>query len=76
MAPRIGRSGLTISQTGGYGEIYGGERALPEYSCEMLNSAFSIVADGPDAVRKATRHLLHDGLRVHITPDWPVLRGI
>ena len=70
VAPRIARSGLMISQTGGHGDIDGGDRALPECGCEMLHSAFSIVADGPDAVRKAARHLLRDGsdfLKIHVS---------
>jgi imidazolonepropionase-like amidohydrolase len=69
-APRIVKSGLMISQTGGHGDIDGSERAVPECGCEMLHSAFSIIADGPDAVRKAARHLLRDGsdfLKIHVS---------
>lgn len=69
-SPRIARSGLMISQTGGHGDIDGGPRAAPECGCQMLHSAFSIIADGPDAVRKAARHLLRDGsdfLKIHVS---------
>jgi imidazolonepropionase-like amidohydrolase len=69
-APRVVKSGLMISQTGGHGDIDGSERAVPECGCEMLHSAFSIIADGPDAVRKAARHLLRDGsdfLKIHVS---------
>ena len=69
-APRVVKSGLMISQTGGHGDIDGSARAVPECGCEMLHSAFSIIADGPDAVRKAARHLLRDGsdfLKIHVS---------
>lgn len=69
-APRIVKSGLMISQTGGHGDIDGSERAVPECGCEMLHSAFSIIADGPDSVRKAARHLLREGsdfLKIHVS---------
>lgn len=70
VSPRIVRSGLMISQTGGHGDTDGGVRAVPECACQMLHSAFGIVADGPDAVRKAARHLLRDGsdfLKIHVS---------
>lgn len=69
-SPRVARSGLMISQTGGHGDIDGSEREVPECGCQMLHSAFSIIADGPDAVRKAARHLLRDGsdfLKIHVS---------
>jgi imidazolonepropionase-like amidohydrolase len=68
--PRIVKSGLMISQTGGHGDIDGSDRGVPECGCQMLHSAFSIIADGPDAVRKAARHLLRDGsdfLKIHVS---------
>lgn len=70
IGPRIVRSGLMISQTGGHGDVDGSQRAVPECACQMLHSAFGIVADGPDAVRKAARHLLRDGsdfLKIHVS---------
>lgn len=70
VSPRVARAGLMISQTGGHGDIDGGPRDVPECGCQMLHSAFSIIADGPDAVRKAARHLLRDGsdfLKIHVS---------
>ena len=70
VGPRIVRSGLMISQTGGHGDVDGGEREVPDCACQMRHSALGIVADGPDAVRKAARHLLRDGsdfLKIHVS---------
>ena len=70
VSPRIVRSGLMISQTGGHGDTEGGPRAVPECACEMRHTAFGVVADGADAVRKAARHLLRDGsdfLKIHVS---------
>ena len=69
VGPRIVRSGQMISQTGGHGDVEGGVREVPDCACQMRHSAFGIVADGPDAVRKAARHLLRDGsdfLKIHV----------
>ncbi len=68
--PRIARSGLMISQTGGHGDAEGGPRAVPDCACQMRHTALGIVADGADAVRKAARHLLRDGsdfLKIHVS---------
>ena len=68
--PRIVRSGQMISQTGGHGDVEGGPREVPDCACQMRHSAFGIVADGPDAVRKAARHLLREGsdfLKIHVS---------
>jgi len=68
--PRVVRSGLMISQTGGHGDAEGGPRPVPTCACEMRHSAFGIVADGADAVRKAARHLLREGsdfLKIHVS---------
>ncbi len=68
--PRIIRAGRMLSQTGGHGDAEGGERQVPECACAMRTTAFGIVADGPDAVRKAARHNLRDGsdfLKVHVS---------
>lgn len=70
VGPRIVRSGLMISQTGGHGDVDGGVREVPDCACQMRHSALGIVADGPDAVRKAARHLLRDGsdfLKIHVS---------
>ncbi len=68
--PRIVRAGRMLSQTGGHGDAEGGDREVPGCACAMRTTAFGIVADGPDAVRKAARHNLRDGsdfLKVHVS---------
>lgn len=70
LGPRVARSGLMISQTGGHGDAEGGPRAVPDCACQMRHTAIGIVADGADAVRKAARHLLRDGsdfLKIHVS---------
>lgn len=68
--PRIVRAGLMLTQTGGHGDADASEREVPDCACQMRHTAFGIVADGPDAVCKAARHLLRDGsdfLKVHVS---------
>lgn len=68
--PRIIRAGRMLSQTGGHGDAEGGAREVPSCACAMRTTAFGIVADGPDAVRKAARHNLRDGsefLKIHVS---------
>lgn len=68
--PRIVRAGRMLSQTGGHGDAEGGDREVPSCACAMRTTAFGIVADGPDAVRKAARHNLRDGsdfLKIHVS---------
>lgn len=68
--PRIVRAGRMLSQTGGHGDVEGGERAVPDCACSMRSTVFGIVADGPDAVRKAARHNLRGGsdfLKLHVS---------
>ena len=68
--PRIIRAGRMLTQTGGHGDVEGGHRDVPNCACAMRNTAFGIVADGPDAVRKAARHNLRDGsgfLKMHVS---------
>lgn len=68
--PRIVRAGHMISQTGGHGDTAGGHLDVPTCACSLRSNSFSIVADGPDAVRKAARHLLRDGsdfLKIHVS---------
>ena len=57
--PRIVRAGHALSQTGGHGDIAPDDGPL--HACEILTSAFSHVADGPDAVRLAARRELREG---------------
>ncbi len=68
--PRIVRAGRMLSQTGGHGDAESGPRPVPQCACEMRHTAFGIVADGVDAVRKAARHNLRDGsdfLKIHVS---------
>ena len=69
-APDIVQANLMISQTGGHGDVEGGVLAAPDCACQMRHSAFGIVADGPDAVRKAARHVLRAGadlIKIHVS---------
>lgn len=68
--PRIVRAGRMLTQTGGHGDVESGPRAAPSCACDMRSTAFSIVADGVDAVIKAARHNLRAGsdfLKVHVS---------
>lgn len=68
--PRIVRAGRMLTQTGGHGDVESGPRTVPTCACEMRHTAFGIVADGVDAVRKAARHNLRDGsdfLKIHVS---------
>lgn len=70
LGPRIVTAGRMISQTGGHGDVDSAERPVPDCACQMQHSAFGIVADGVDAVRKAARHLLREGsdfLKLHVS---------
>lgn len=57
--PRFFYSGKAISQTGGHGDMRRGDRVEP-CSCGF-SSALTVVADGPDEVRKAAREELRKG---------------
>jgi imidazolonepropionase-like amidohydrolase len=68
--PRIVRAGRMLTQTGGHGDAEAGPRPVPDCACAMRHTAFGIVADGTDAVRKAARHNLRDGsdfLKIHVS---------
>lgn len=70
VGPRIVRAGRMLSQTGGHGDTAGGQLDVPTCACSFRSDNFSIVADGPDAIRKAARHLLRDGsdfLKIHVS---------
>lgn len=61
---------LMISQTGGHGDVESGVLPVPDCACQMRHSAFGVVADGADAVRKAARHNLRAGahfLKIHVS---------
>lgn len=80
VGPRIVKAGLMMSQTGGHGDTQGGPREVPDCACSLRSDWASIVADGPDAVTKASRHLLRGGsdfLKIHVsggvaTPSDPI----
>lgn len=68
--PRIVRAGLMLTQTGGHGDVRSGEIEIASCGCALDFSVMSIVADGVDAVRKASRHLLRDGsdfIKIHVS---------
>ncbi len=68
--PRIIRAGRMLTQTGGHADTEAGDREIPSCACSMRNTAFGIVADGPEAVRAAARHNLRDGsgfLKMHVS---------
>lgn len=70
LGPRIVAAGQMLTQTGGHGDTRGGEIAVPECACHMPGTVFGIVADGVDAVTKASRHLLREGsdfLKIHVS---------
>lgn len=70
VGPRVVRAGLMLSQTGGHADTDGGARDVPTCACAMRSNWAGVVADGPDAVRKAARHLLRDGsdfLKIHVS---------
>lgn len=59
-----------LSQTGGHGDVDSETRIVPACACQMPHTAFGIIADGVDAVRKASRHLLKEGsdfLKIHVS---------
>jgi imidazolonepropionase-like amidohydrolase len=62
--PRIFRSGHVLSQTGGHGDTTRSDAGhqLPLCACSIRTTGFSHVADGPDAVRRAVREELKDGV--------------
>lgn len=59
--PRVFRSGRVISQTGGHGDAAPVSEHPQLCSCSIRSSAFSHVADGVDAVRRAVREELKAG---------------
>ena len=68
--PDIVQANLMITQTGGHGDVEAGVLPVPDCACQMRHSAFGIVADGPDAVRKAARHVLRAGadfIKIHVS---------
>jgi imidazolonepropionase-like amidohydrolase len=59
--PRIFRSGRVLSQTGGHGDLEPVSVHPRLCACSIRTSAFSHIADGVDAVRRAAREELKGG---------------
>jgi imidazolonepropionase-like amidohydrolase len=59
--PRIFRSGRVLSQTGGHGDLEPVSAHPQLCACAIRTTAFSHIADGPDAVRRAAREELKGG---------------
>jgi len=59
--PRVFRSGRVLSQTGGHGDTAPVAQFPAICACQIRTSAFSHVADGADAVRRAAREELKGG---------------
>jgi imidazolonepropionase-like amidohydrolase len=59
--PRVFRSGRVLSQTGGHGDLEPVGEHLRLCACSIRISAFSHIADGVDAVRRAVREELKGG---------------
>jgi imidazolonepropionase-like amidohydrolase len=59
--PRIFRSGRVLSQTGGHGDLEPVSGHPQLCACAIRTTAFSHIADGPDAVRRAAREELKGG---------------
>jgi imidazolonepropionase-like amidohydrolase len=59
--PRIFRSGRVLSQTGGHGDLEPVSGHPQLCACSIRTTAFSHIADGVDAVRRAAREELKGG---------------
>ena len=59
--PRIFRSGRVLSQTGGHGDLEPVGEHPQLCACAIRTTAFSHIADGVDAVRRAAREELKGG---------------
>jgi imidazolonepropionase-like amidohydrolase len=59
--PRVFRSGRVISQTGGHGDLEPASHHPQLCACAIRTTAFSHIADGADAVRRAVREELKAG---------------
>lgn len=59
--PRTFRPGRVISQTGGHGDLTASSDNPQLCGCGIETSFFSRIADGPEAIRRATREELKNG---------------
>jgi len=59
--PELLRCGRALSQTGGHGDTRGRSAPAATCACELVETGIAVLADGPDAVRRAAREQLRGG---------------
>ena len=59
--PELLRAGRALSQTGGHGDTRSRSAAPATCACELVETGIAVLADGPDAVRRAAREQLRGG---------------
>jgi imidazolonepropionase-like amidohydrolase len=59
--PELLRCGRALSQTGGHGDTRARSAAPASCACELVETGIAVLADGPDAVRRAAREQLRAG---------------
>jgi imidazolonepropionase-like amidohydrolase len=56
--PELLRAGRALSQTGGHGDTRARSAPAATCACELVETGIAVLADGPDAVRRAAREQL------------------
>ena len=59
--PELLCSGRALSQTGGHGDTRGRSTPPATCACELVETGIAVLANGPDAVRRAAREQLRGG---------------
>jgi imidazolonepropionase-like amidohydrolase len=59
--PELLRAGRALSQTGGHGDTRARSAPPATCACELVETGIAVLADGPDAVRRAARDQLRGG---------------
>ena len=59
--PEVLRAGRALSQTGGHGDTRARSAPPAACACELVETGIAVLADGPDAVRRAARDQLRGG---------------
>jgi imidazolonepropionase-like amidohydrolase len=59
--PELLRCGRALSQTGGHGDTRARSAPAATCACELVETGIAVLADGPDAVRRAAREQLRGG---------------
>ena len=59
--PELLRVGRALSQTGGHGDTRARSAPAATCACELVETGIAVLADGPDAVRRAAREQLRGG---------------